>query len=82
MMACSAPQNPPPPSGGLYEIEEDARVARKKHPQWDDASWHAFRHEPRLNRSRPILDAIHPGSWPSGPECSPRGRSARRSVTR
>ena len=45
--------------GGLYEIEEDARVARKKSPEWDDAAWHAFRHDLRWKRSRPILDAIH-----------------------
>jgi transposase len=45
--------------GGLYEIEEDAKKARKKHPEWDDAAWHAFRHELRWNQSRPILEAIH-----------------------
>jgi transposase len=45
--------------GGLYEIEEDAREARKKHPEWDDAAWHTFRYESRLRQSRPILDAIH-----------------------
>jgi transposase len=44
---------------GLYEIEEDAKKARKKHPEWDDAAWHAYRYESRLQRSRPILDAIH-----------------------
>jgi transposase len=46
---------------GLYEVEEDAKKARKKHPEWDDAAWHAYRHELRLERSRPILDAI--GAW-------------------
>jgi len=45
--------------GGLYEIEEDAKVARKRHPEWDDVTWHLFRYELRLKRSRPILDAIH-----------------------
>lgn len=45
--------------GGLYKIEEDAREARKKHPEWDDAAWHAHRYDLRLQRSRPILDAIH-----------------------
>jgi len=44
---------------GLYEIEADAKAARKKHPGWDDAVWHAHRYELRLQRSRPILDAIH-----------------------
>jgi transposase len=44
--------------GGLYEIEEDAKKARKKHPEWDDAAWYAYRYELRLERSRPILDAI------------------------
>ena len=44
---------------GLYEVEEDAKKARKKHPEWDDAAWHAFRDELRKERSRPILDAIH-----------------------
>src|SRR6185312_13224794 len=46
---------------GLYEVEEDAKKARKKHPEWDDAAWHAYRYELRLERSRPILDAI--GAW-------------------
>ncbi|MGZ3357236.1 MAG: IS66 family transposase, partial [Isosphaeraceae bacterium] len=31
--------------GGLYKIEEDAKEARKKHPEWDDAAWHAHRYE-------------------------------------
>ena len=44
---------------GLYEVEEDAKEARKKHPEWDDAAWHAHRYDLRLQRSRPILDAIH-----------------------
>jgi transposase len=46
---------------GLYEVEEDAKKARKKHPEWDDAAWYAYRYELRLERSRPILDAI--GAW-------------------
>jgi transposase len=46
---------------GLYEVEEAAKKARKKHPEWDDAAWHAYRYELRLERSRPILDAI--GAW-------------------
>ena len=44
---------------GLYEVEEDAKKARKKHPEWDDATWHAHRHDLRSKRSRPILEAIH-----------------------
>ena len=44
---------------GLYEVEGDAREARKKHPEWDDEAWHAYRHDLRLARSKPILDAIH-----------------------
>ena len=44
---------------GLYQVEEDAREMRRKHPGWDDATWHAYRHELRTKRSRPILDAIH-----------------------
>jgi transposase len=45
--------------GGLYEVEEGARLARKKHPEWDDAAWHSYRSELRLKESRPLLDAIH-----------------------
>ena len=44
---------------GLYEVEADAKAARKKHPAWDDAVWHAHRYELRSQRSRPILDATH-----------------------
>jgi transposase len=44
---------------GLYEVEDDARKERKKHPDWDDATWHAYRHDLRSRRSRPILEAIH-----------------------
>jgi hypothetical protein len=44
---------------GLYEVEDDAKGARKKHPDWDDVAWHAHRYDSRLQRSRPILDAIH-----------------------
>lgn len=43
----------------LYEVEDDARTARKRHPEWDDATWHAHRYELRLERSRPTLEAIH-----------------------
>ena len=28
---------------GLYEVEEDAKRRRRKHPEWDDATWHAYR---------------------------------------
>ena len=44
---------------GLYKVEDDAKEQRRKHPEWDDATWHAYRDESRLERSRPILDAIH-----------------------
>jgi transposase len=44
---------------GLYEVEEDAKKERKKHPEWDDATWHAYRHDLRSRRSRPLLEAIH-----------------------
>jgi transposase len=43
----------------LYEVEEDAKKERKKHPEWDDATWHAYRHDLRSRRSRPLLDTIH-----------------------
>ena len=44
---------------GLYEVEDDAKKARKKHPEWDQATWHAYRHDLRVERSRPILETIH-----------------------
>ena len=43
---------------GLYDVEEQAKKARKKHPEWDDATWHAYRHDLRSRRSRPILETI------------------------
>jgi transposase len=43
---------------GLYDVEEDAKKARKKHPDWDDATWHAYRHDLRSKHSRPILEVI------------------------
>jgi transposase len=44
---------------GLDEVEEDAKEGRKEHPEWDDATWHACRHDLRSRRSRPLLEAIH-----------------------
>jgi transposase len=44
---------------GLYEVEEDAKKQRKKHPEWDEATWHAYRDDLRSRRSRPLLDTIH-----------------------
>ena len=44
---------------GLYDVEDDAKKARKKHPEWDDPTWHAYRHDLRSKRSRPILETIH-----------------------
>ena len=43
---------------GLYKIEEDAREARKKHPEWDDTAWHAYRYDLRIKHSTPILETI------------------------
>jgi transposase len=43
---------------GLYEVEDGAKDARKRHPEWDDAAWHTYRYDLRLERSRPILEAI------------------------
>jgi transposase len=43
----------------LYEVEDDAKEARKAHPEWDAVTWHAHRYDLREERSRPILDAIH-----------------------
>jgi hypothetical protein len=43
---------------GLYTVEDDAKEAGKKHPDWDDAAWHAYRYDLRLERSKPIFDAI------------------------
>ena len=68
---------------GLYEVEEDAKQARKKHPEWDDAAWHAYRYESAVA----AVDVRSwtrstPGSRRSSPRCCPRARSARRSVIR
>jgi transposase len=59
---------------GLYKVEDDAKQERVKHPEWDDAVWHVYRHELRSKRSRPILDAIRtwldaqqPGVLPKSP---------------
>ena len=49
---------------GLYKVEDDAKEARKKHPEWDNAAWYSHRRELRRQRSRPILDAIH--AWLEG----------------
>lgn len=56
--------------GELYKIEEDAKKTRKKHPDWDDATWHSHRYELRLRRSRPILDALH--AWLEGVRVLPK----------
>jgi transposase len=44
---------------GLYQVEDDAKEARKKHPEWADAAWHAHRDDLRQKRSKPIFDKIH-----------------------
>jgi transposase len=43
---------------GLYAVEDDAKRARKQHPEWDDTAWHTHRLALRKEQSRPILDAI------------------------
>jgi len=57
---------------GLYEVEEEAKEARREHADWDDATWHAHRHELRDKRSRPILDAIRAWLESERPEVLPR----------
>jgi transposase len=44
---------------GLYQVEDDAKEARKNRPEWDDAAWHAHRDDLRQKRSKPIFDKIH-----------------------
>lgn len=44
---------------GLYDVEGQAKKARKKHPEWDDATWHAYRHDLRSRHSRSLLETIH-----------------------
>ena len=44
---------------GLYTVEEDAKEARRNRSEWDDSTWHGYRYDLRLQRSRPILGAIH-----------------------
>ena len=43
---------------GLYKIEDDAKEAWKKHPEWDDAAWHAYRYDFRIKHSTPVLETI------------------------
>ena len=43
---------------GLYSVETDAKEARKKHPGWDDDTWHAYRYDLRIKHSTPILETI------------------------
>jgi transposase len=43
---------------GLYKVEAEAKEAWRKHSEWDDATRHAHRFALRLERSRPILEAI------------------------
>jgi transposase len=43
----------------LYEVEDDAKKARKHHPEWDDEAWHAYRYNLRQKRSRLTLTSIH-----------------------
>ena len=57
---------------GLYAVEEDAKQARRKHPEWEDATWHAHRHDLRLGRSKPIFDEIHEWLETQQPKALPR----------
>jgi transposase len=57
---------------GLYKVEEDAKEARRKHPEWDDAAWYAHRHELRRQRSRPILEAFHAWLLAEQPKVLPK----------
>lgn len=58
--------------GRLYEIEEDAKEARREHPEWDEATWHAHRFRLRREHSRPILDAIREWLGAQQPEVLPK----------
>ncbi len=58
--------------GRLYEIEEEAKATRRKHPEWDDATWHAHRYALRLERSQPILDAIRTWLEAESPKALPK----------
>jgi transposase len=57
---------------GPYEAEEAMKKGRKKHPEWDDATWHAHRHDLRARRSRPPPGAIRAGSEGEGEKVLPR----------
>jgi transposase len=57
---------------GLYEVEDEARKTREKHPEWDDATWHAHRYDPRLARSKPILEAIRAWLEAERPQVLPK----------
>jgi transposase len=67
---------------GLYEVEDDAKLARKAHPDWDDATWQAYRYELRLQRSRPLLERTHTWLEAERLKVLPKSPSARRSATR
>jgi transposase len=57
---------------GLYEVEADAKEEQKKHPEWDDAAWHDYRHDLRSRRSRPLLEAIHTWLEAERPKALPK----------
>ncbi len=57
---------------GLYKVEDDAKEERVQHPEWDDAAWYTYRYELRLQRSRPILDAIRAWLDAQQPEVLPK----------
>jgi transposase len=58
--------------GRLYEIEEEAKEARRTHPEWDDATWHAHRFELRRQRSWPILESVHAWLGAEQPKVLPK----------
>jgi hypothetical protein len=57
---------------GLYDVEDEAKQERAKHPDWDDAAWHAYRYGLRLQKSQPILEAVRAWLDRERPEVLPK----------
>jgi hypothetical protein len=57
---------------GLYEVEDEAKMTRKRHPDWYDTTRRAYRHDLRSRRSRPIPEAIHTCLEAERPEVLPK----------
>jgi hypothetical protein len=57
---------------GLYDVEDRAKQERLRHPEWDDAAWHAYRYELRLQKSKPILEAVRAWLERQQPEVLPK----------